>query len=114
MAETARTKKKREYAPARSPEAKENQMINLAFKLAEKKLKEGTASSQLITHFLKLATTREELENEKLRADLLVADAKVKHLQSQATSQDLYEKAIKAFRSYVGTPEEEDDDYDDE
>ncbi len=102
--------KKREYAPARTPEAKENQMINLAFNLAEKKLKDGSASSQLITHFLKLATVREQLENEKLKAYLEVANAKIKHMESQETSQELYQKALKAFCSYSGTKYEEDDD----
>ena len=52
--------------PATTPEARENQMINLAIDLAEKQLMEGTASSQVMTHFLKLATTKEKLEKEKL------------------------------------------------
>lgn len=100
------TKKKRR-APARNPAARENELINLAVKLAEKQLKDGTATSQVITHFLKLATTREQLENERLRADLRLSEAKVKHLESQATANELYEEAIKAFRSYSGYNEEE-------
>lgn len=91
----------------KSPESRENYLISLAFKVAEQKLLDGTASSQLLTHFLKLATTKEELENEKLRADLKVAEAKVKHLESQSTSADLYEKAIAAFKTYAGVKEEE-------
>ncbi len=110
MAKTTEKKKRRDYAPARTPEAKENQMISLAFKLAEKKLKDGSASSQLITHFLKLATIKEQLENEKLKADLEVANAKIKHMASQETTQELYQKAIKAFCEYSGTVYEEDDD----
>lgn len=112
--DTAKKSKKREYAPARTPQAKENQMISLAFSLAEKKLRDGSASSQLITHFLKLATVREELENEKLRAELEVASAKVKRMESQTTGEELYKKALDAFRTYSGTKTEEEDDCDDE
>lgn len=114
MSRTTLKGEKREYAPARTPEAKISQLINLAFSLAEKKLKDGTASSQVITHFLELATERERLQNEKLMSDLRVADAKIKHMESQSTTEELYTKAIEAFRSYSGTPlnnygDEEDD-----
>lgn len=114
MAKVTTNTKKREYAPTRNPETRANQLINLAFGLAEKKLKDGTASSQVITHFLQLATVKEELQNEKLRSELKLAEAKAKHLESQATSEELYTKAIAAFRSYSGTPSDEyEDDYDD-
>lgn len=93
--------------PLRNPRAREGELINLAINLAEGKLRDGTASSQLITHFLKLATTREELENDRLRADLKLSEAKVHHLESQATSKELYEEAIKAFRTYAGANNEE-------
>ena len=55
--------------PAMSPDARENQMINLAVDLAEKQLEEGTASSQVITHFLKLGSSKERLEREKLEEE---------------------------------------------
>lgn len=98
------------YGPARSPEAKENQLINMAFRLAEEKLRSGTASSQLITHFLKLATVREQLENDRIRAELELSKAKIKHMEAQATGQELYEQALSAFRSYAGTNVEYDND----
>ena len=62
-------KGRKKIRPALSPEARENQMISLAVDLAEKQLIEGTASSQVITHFLKLGTTKAELEKEKLRKE---------------------------------------------
>lgn len=102
----------RDYGPARTPEAKESQLINMAYKLAEAKLKNGTASSQLITHFLKLATVREQLENDRIRADLELSKAKIKHMESQATSQELYERALDAFRTYSGTNVEYEDNDD--
>lgn len=106
---SSKRKETRYSAPARSAEARENQLINLAVDLAEKKLRDGTASSQIITTLLHLATTKAQLEMEKLRSDLRVSDAKVKQMESQETSQDLYEKAIKVFKSYSGQDVDEDD-----
>jgi hypothetical protein len=88
--------------PATSPEARENQMIALAVDLAEKQLTEGKASSQVITHYLKLGTTRETLEKEKLRAENDLLKAKVESLASQAKIEELYANALKAMRSYAG------------
>lgn len=108
MSEKKRSKK---IPQAKSPELMENQLINLAFKEAAKRLLDGTASSQLITHFLKLATVKEQLEIEKLRSDLRVADAKIENMQSQQDTKELFEKAVKAMKRYSG---EEDEDGDDE
>lgn len=101
---------KKRRTPSRNPEKREGELTNLAFRLAEEQLRNGTATSQVITHFLKLATTREQLENDRLRADLDLSRAKIKHLESQSTSGELYEKAIEAFRTYAGYQEETDED----
>ena len=87
---------------ALTPEARENQMIALAADLAEQQLRDGTASSQVITHFLKLGTTRAELEKEKLRAENEVLRAKAKAISDAEEMKVLYENAIKAMRSYSG------------
>lgn len=88
--------------PALTPEARENQMIALAVDLAEQQLRNGTASSQVITHYLKLATTREQLEREKLELEKQLLAAKREAIQAQASSSELYEDAIKAFSRYSG------------
>lgn len=88
--------------PALDPEARENQLINLAVDLAEQQLREGTASSQVITHFLKLGTTRAELEKEKLRKENKMMEAKTKAYESADEMKVLYENAIKAMRNYSG------------
>lgn len=93
--------------PALTPEARENQMISLAIDLAEKQLIEGTASSQVITHFLKLGSSREKLEQEQLRKNQELLEAKKESLTSTKVQQDLYEKALKAMRTYSG----QDDNY---
>jgi len=77
-------------------------MISLADSLAERQLREGTASAQVITHYLKLASTRETLENEKLRKDILLKDAQIEQLASAKKLEDLYVEAIGAMRSYSG------------
>lgn len=102
----------RKQIPARTPEARENQLINLAIDLAEEKLRNGTASSQIITTLLTLATTKHRLENEKLRSDLEVAKAKIEQINRQEDSKELYEKALAAFRSYQTSPME--DEYDED
>ncbi len=96
------TNTKRKARPALDPEARENQMIALAVDLAEKQLIEGTASSQVITHFLKLGTTKTELEKEKLRRENDVLSAKAKAYQSGEEMKELYERAIEAMRDYNG------------
>lgn len=95
--------------PAISPEARENQMIASAMDLAEKQLREGTASSQVITHFLKLATSKAELEKEKLARENELLRAKTESLQSSQRIEELYEHAIKAMQRYGGQGNE---DYD--
>jgi len=98
---------------ALTPEAREKQMINLAVNLAEKQLIEGTASSQVITHFLKLATMKERKELEILEAQKILMDAKTENLKSAKRSEELYAEALKAWGRYSGNTEEDDasDDY---
>ena len=91
--------------PAFTPEARENQLISLAVDLAEKQLMEGTASSQVITHYLKLGSTKERLEKEKLEEENKLLRAKTENLQSQKRVEELYSEAIKAMRNYNGQGE---------
>lgn len=88
--------------PPLTPEAEENQMISLAVDLARKQLQDGTASSQVITHYLKLGTTLAKLEIKKAEADLELAKAKAKSIENSGTSEKIYEEALKAFRGYSG------------
>ena len=92
--------------PARTVEARENQLIRAAVDLAEKQLSDGTASAQVITHYLKLATTRERLEKEKLTNENELLRAKTEALQSAKKIEDLYAKALKAMSSYSGNRED--------
>jgi hypothetical protein len=88
--------------PALNPDTRENQLISLAVDVAEKQLREGTASSQVITHFLKLATTREKLEREKLERENEVLRAKAETYESAHRVEELYANAIDAMRLYSG------------
>ena len=99
--------------PAMSPEARENQMIAYAVDLAEKQLREGTASSQVITHYLKLGSSKDRLEREKLERENELLRAKAENLQSAQRSEEVYREALKAMRTYSGQiTDEEEDDYD--
>ena len=94
--------------PALTPEARENQLISLAVDLAEKQLIEGTASSQVITHYLKLGSTKERLEKEKLEEENKLLRARTEALQSAKEVEKLYADAINAMRRYSGNGNEDD------
>lgn len=92
----------RKIRPALTPEARENQLISLAVDLAEQQLRDGTASSQVITHYLKLGTTRERLEKELLEREVELKKAKTEAIQSAERIEKLYSEAITAMRNYGG------------
>lgn len=97
--------------PATTPEGRENQLIAAAVDLAEKQLAEGTASSQIITHYLKLGSTREQLEQERLEQENKLLQAKIEAMASVKRVEELYETALNAMRSYAGAePMDELDD----
>lgn len=89
-------------APARTPEDREQQLIGHAVDLAERQLLDGTASAQVITHYLKASSTREKLEQERLRRENILLAAKAEALETGKIMVELYEKAIVAMRSYAG------------
>jgi hypothetical protein len=99
----------RRMRPALTPEARENQLISLAVDLAEKQLMEGTASSQVITHYLKLGSTRERKELEILEKQKDLMDAKTKAIQSAQSMEKLYANALDAMKNYSGRGDSEDD-----
>ena len=88
--------------PALDPEARQNQLIARAVDLAEQQLMDGTASSQVIVHYLKQGSMRERLENERLREENKLLRAKTEAIQSEKRSEELIEEALKAFRNYAG------------
>lgn len=88
--------------PALTPEAREKQLISLAVDLAEKQLREGTASSQVITHYLKLGSTKEKLEKEILEKQKELITAKTQSYQSADEMKELYANALAAMKQYSG------------
>lgn len=108
MEKDNKTKRKR-LKRTLNPEAREKQLISLAMDAAEEQLINGTASSQVITHFLKLATAKEELERKRLEADIALANAKKKDIDSNNNKEKLYKEAIAAFKGYSGEEVDEDE-----
>lgn len=88
--------------PALTPDARENQLISLATDLAEKQLRDGTASSQVISHYLKMGSSSSKIEKQILEKQAELITAKTEALQSAKNMEHLYENAIKAMRSYSG------------
>lgn len=93
--------------PASTPEARENQLISLAVDLAEQQLRDGTASSQVITHYLKLGSTKERIEKEILEKQKELISAKTEALQSAKRIEELYTNALNAMRNYSGHGDED-------
>lgn len=101
---------RRRQRPARSPETREKQLISLAVDLAEKQLLEGTASAQVITHYLKMGSPREQLDRQKLESENKLAQARVEQISSGSRLEELTEEAIRAFKAYSGSDNSEEDD----
>ena len=99
--------------PALTVEGRENQLIAAAYDLAEERILSKTASSQELTYFLKAGSSKMKLENEKLREENKLLRAKTEALQAQINNEALLDKALKAFRSYRGEYEGEEDEYED-
>jgi len=91
--------------PATTPEQREHQVISQAIDLAEQQIRAGTASSQVITHFLKLGSSREQLEQERVRHENELLKVKRESLESAARVEELYTKAIESMRMYQGVDE---------
>ena len=110
MAKVATTSTEaKKIRPGLTPEARENQLIYLATELAEKQLREGTASSQVITHYLKLGSTKEKLEQDILKENKKLLAAKTEMIQSAKKVEELYSEAIAAMRRYSGNGDVEDE-----
>lgn len=91
-----------EQAPASTPEGREHQLISMAMDLAEQRLRDGTASAQEVTHFLRLGSANARLEMKKLEQENRLLEAKIEALESQKHTEALYAEALRAMRTYSG------------
>jgi hypothetical protein len=96
----ARERVSRRRRPATSPEQRELELTNVAYDLAEDQIRSGTASSQVITHFLKMGSTRERLEQERMRHEVELMEVRKEQIQGQARMEELFVDALNAMRGY--------------
>jgi len=101
--------KRRGQAPGKTIQSRENQIVSLAYDLVEERIKKKTATSQEVTHFLKTGSALAQLEMAKLEKENELLSAKTEALKSQKRVEELYASAMKAFRSYSGQEEIDDD-----
>lgn len=101
---------RRRRPTASTLEGRENQMVNLAIEEAERQIRAGTASSQIITHYLKLGTTRESLEQERLRRENTLLSARAQAMANAERMEELMREALDAFRGYRMPDPHEDTD----
>lgn len=99
----------RRRKPATTPEAREQQLASMTYDLAEEQIQGGNVSSQVMTHFLKMGSTRERLEQQKMEHEIELMDVKKQALEDRARIEDLFTAAIDAMRSYSGSSSYEDD-----
>lgn len=97
--------------PATTVESKESQVISMAVDLAEQQIREGTVSSQVLTHYLKLGSTREQLEQQRLQRENELLKSKVEQLASAKNVEELYGEALQAMKAYSGQDVEEEEFY---
>jgi hypothetical protein len=100
---------RRRRRPATSPEQRELEISSAAYDLAEEQITQGTASSQVITHFLKMGSTRERLEQQRIEHENELLQVKRQAIESQQRIEELYLDAIAAMRSYSGSGEQTED-----
>jgi hypothetical protein len=93
---------RRKRRPAQTDKGREDQLISLAVNLAEKQMMEGTASSQVITHYLKLGSSREKLEQARLAGENELLKAKIESMASAKRVEELYTQALEAMKTYAG------------
>lgn len=88
--------------PAQTVEAREEEMINLATNLAEKKLRDGTATSALILHYLKSGSTKDRLERKRIAVDMELSEAKTESIKSNKNIEEVVRDAVEAMKLYAG------------
>lgn len=101
--------KRRGQAPGRTIESRENQIIRLAYDLVEERIRKKTATAQEVTQFIKMGSTLAQLERSKLERENLLLEAKTENLQSQKKIEELYANAMKAFKTYSGQEDIDDE-----
>ena len=95
-----------EPMPARTEEEEEKRACGYAMDLAIKWMREGTAPAQVVTHFLKIGSLREQAELEKTRREIELLKAKKKAIESAEEQDKKYQEVIKAISSYAGKDQE--------
>jgi hypothetical protein len=102
----------RPLRPSTTPEGRESQLISLAFDLVEQRIRDGSATSQEVTHFLKLGSSREQLEQQRLAHENELLQVKREAMESQKAVETLYKEALNAMRTYSGQDVVPQDEYD--
>lgn len=99
--------------PAKTLEGRNDQLIAAAFDLVEQRIHAGTASAQETVHFLKMGHPQQRLVEEKLTGELEVLRTRVKEMESRQTGEELYNRALQAFKGYSGQEPIDPEVYDD-
>lgn len=91
---------------ASTPEGRENEMIMLAYQEVERRIRDHTATSQELCHFLKMGSEKERLEREKLEVEMELQRVRADSIESGKHMEELYNNAIAAMKMYSGVEED--------
>lgn len=101
--------------PAKTLEGRNDQMVSAAYDLIERRIYDGTASAQETIHFAKQGSPAQRHLIEKLEAENGLLAARVAEMEARTNRDDIYDRALKAFRGYSGQePVDPEADYFDE
>ena len=99
---------RREFPQALDEEERENQLVNLAIDLAERQIRDGTVSATVLAQYVKLGTSRERLEQQRLANENRLTDARIEALHAAARAEEVYAAAIEAMKVYAGQRDTDD------
>lgn len=91
---------------ASTPEGRENEMIMLAYQEVERRIRDHTATSQELCHFLKMGSEKERLEREKLEVEMELQRVRADSIESDKHIEELYNNTIAAMKLYSGVEED--------
>lgn len=92
--------------PPLSDKDHEAKLISLTLQMAEQQLIDGTASSQVMTHFLRLGSIRSKVELEKLRLENNLLTEKIQSEKMGQQLKEMFQDVMESLRDYQAPPPE--------
>lgn len=93
------------YTHVPSELERERENMFLATELAAKQLRDGTAKAQVVTHYLRMSSPREDIERRMMEAKIALLEGQLAACQNDMATQALIIEALESLREYRGSGE---------